>query len=121
MNQKVEIESEDVIESEESVSSNQEKLESKKKMKKVRSMKLQRLTSRGRKLHYDPKVRTTDVVEASPNYMKATGSSHAKDGFQVMFADSENLEFYICDFDCVVNRGEVMIIVLYTLFDNTMY
>lgn len=90
----------------ESVSSNQEKLESKKKMKKVRSMKLQRLSSRGRKPQYDHKVRTTEMVEeASPNYMKATGSSHAKDGFQVMFADSENLEFYICDFDCLVNRG----------------
>jgi len=111
MNQKDEIESEDVIESDQSVSSHQEyigKLESKKKMKKVRSMKLQRLSSRGRKSHYDHKVRTTDVVEASPNYMKATGSSHAKDGFQVMFADSENLQFYVCDFDCVVNRGEVM-------------
>lgn len=83
MNQKTEIESEDVIESEESVSSNQEKLESKKKMKKVRSMKLQRLSSRGRKPHYDHKVRTTEVVEASPNYMKATGSSNAKDGFQI--------------------------------------
>jgi hypothetical protein len=104
INQNAEIESQDMIEAEESVSSHQEnrgKFESKKKMKKVRSMKLQRLSSRGRKSQNDHKfsilssVGTVEMADASPNYMKGTSSSssHAKDSFQVLFSDSENLEF----------------------------
>jgi U3 small nucleolar ribonucleoprotein component len=71
-------------------------------MKKVRSMKLQRLSSRGRrKPQHDYKfpilssVGTIEMADASPNYMKGTSSSssHAKDSFQVLFSDSENLEF----------------------------
>ncbi|GAU17919.1 hypothetical protein TSUD_330430 [Trifolium subterraneum] len=92
INQKAEIESQDMIEADESVSSHQEnrgKFESKKKMKKVRSMKLQRLSSRGRKPQHDYKfsilssVGTVEVADASPNYMKGTSSSHAKDSFQI--------------------------------------
>jgi hypothetical protein len=102
INQKAEIESQDMVEAEESVSSHQEnrgKFESKKKMKKGRSMKLQRLSSRGRKSQNDHKfsilssVGTVEMADASPNYMKGTSSSssHAKDSFQVLFSDSENL------------------------------
>lgn len=101
INQKAEIESQPLIE-------NIGKFESKKKLKKVRSMKkLQRLSSRGRgrKPQYDLHSLSTissvdsetsqhqtpiEVTDSSPNYMKATSSSHAKDSFQVVFADSEN-------------------------------
>ncbi|KAL5059246.1 hypothetical protein RYX36_030850 [Vicia faba] len=75
------------------------KLESKKKLRKVRSMKkLQRLSSRGRKPQYDHSLSIIssagsessqhqtpiEVTDASPNYMKATSSSHAKDSFQIV-------------------------------------
>ncbi|WJX78287.1 hypothetical protein P8452_61526 [Trifolium repens] len=94
INQKAEIESQDMVEAQESVSSHQEnrgKFESKKKMKKVKSMKLQRLSSRGRKPQHDHKfpilssVGTVEIADASPNYMKGTSSSssHAKESFQI--------------------------------------
>lgn len=98
-------------EEDESVSNqpeNIEKFESRKKLNKVRSMKLQRLrsSSRGRrKPQYDnlsilsslvgtetsEQPTLIEVTDASPNYMKATTSSHAKDSFQVIFfIKSEN-------------------------------
>ncbi|XP_058737858.1 calmodulin binding protein PICBP-like [Vicia villosa] len=92
INQKAEIESQLLIE-------NRGKLESKKKLKKIRSMKkLQRLSSRGRKPQYDHSLSIIssvgsesslhqtpiEVTDASPNYMKATSSSHAKDSFQIV-------------------------------------
>lgn len=80
------------------------KLESKKKLKKVRSIRLARLSSmrsstatRGGKNQYDnlsilssdeteslEQPTPIEVVDASPNYMKGTSSSHAKDNFQVI-------------------------------------
>ncbi|KAJ1404166.1 Calmodulin-binding domain, plant [Sesbania bispinosa] len=112
INQKVETEgsysnydakSQSVFGAEESVSSQPERtgrLESKKKIKKVRSIRLHRLSSmrsstRGWKPHDDNlSILSSDGTESSghptsigmadgsPNYMKATSSSHAKDGFQ---------------------------------------
>ncbi|CAK8543136.1 unnamed protein product [Lathyrus sativus] len=95
INQKAEIESQPLIE-------NRGKLESKKKLTKVRSMKkLHRLSSRGRGRkplydHHSLSVISSlasessqhqtpiEVTDSSPNYMKATSSSHAKDIFQIV-------------------------------------
>jgi hypothetical protein len=73
-------------------------------------MKLQRLSSRGRKPQHDHKfpilssVGTVEIADASPNYMKGTSSSssHAKESFQVLFSDSENLEFLYMGCDLTV-------------------
>ncbi|XP_027350083.1 calmodulin binding protein PICBP-like isoform X2 [Abrus precatorius] len=87
----------------ESISSlpeNRGRLESKRKLKKVRSIRLGRLSSmrsstRRGKPQYDDLIILSsvgteslegptpiDMADASPNYMKATSSSHAKDSFQ---------------------------------------
>ncbi|KAK7396202.1 hypothetical protein VNO78_17036 [Psophocarpus tetragonolobus] len=95
-------ESQRVSVTDESVSNQPEnrRVESKKKLKKVRSIRLVRLPSkrsstRGGRPQYDnlsilSSVDTQslegptplDLADASPNYMKATSSSHAKDGLQ---------------------------------------
>lgn len=98
---KVEIEGShsDYAESVSSQPENRGRLESKKKLKKVRSIRLVRLPSkrsstRGGRPQYDPLSIDTkslegptpiEMADASPNYMKATSSSHAKDSFQVSF------------------------------------
>ncbi|KAL5154813.1 Calmodulin binding protein PICBP [Glycine soja] len=95
---KVEIEGShsDYAESVSSQPENRGRLESKKKLKKVRSIRLVRLPSkrsstRGGRPQYDPLSIDTkslegptpiEMADASPNYMKATSSSHAKDSFQ---------------------------------------
>ncbi|TKY62673.1 calmodulin binding [Spatholobus suberectus] len=76
------------------------RLESKKKLKKMRSIRLLRLpskrsTTRGGRPQYDnlsilssvdteslERPTPIEMADASPNYMKATSSSHAKDSFQ---------------------------------------
>lgn len=81
---------------------NRGRLESMKKLKKLRSIRLVRLPSkrsstRGGRYQHDNNLSILssidteslegptpiEMADASPNYMKATSSSHAKDSFQV--------------------------------------
>lgn len=90
----------DYAESVASQSGNRGRLESMKKVKKVRSIRLVRLPSKrsftrgGRHQHDNLSIfssvdteslegsTSVEMADASPNYMKATSSSHAKDSFQ---------------------------------------
>ena len=84
-------ETESVAETESSVSSSPQDesgLESKKKLRGVRSIRLIRLSSmrsstKGSKSHNENI--DSQMLDASPNYMKATSSSHAKESFQASF------------------------------------
>lgn len=93
-----------VLGSEESVFNQPEKKgkwESKKKLKKVRSIRLHRLSSMrsstrgGTECSEQPSP--IEVADASPNYMKATTCSDAKDSFQVslLILKTEDLFKYI--------------------------